>query len=219
MELDLRERAQLYENSSGKRIAQEMHYRAIHWKGDITLLGGPSVGVPFEHTRLLRGRYGKFISWENDQFNSSLQEQWYTELPEKDMRRVELYFGDIINAEPTSIIELDLEHGVLKEALLLKTLFVKQRDMIKGSKAFMFHVTGRGTDTVRNLLIPYINDLLGSDITIFSKNSIRVNGQYSQGMEYNLSGNSGKHSVKIVGYGDRGTMISVLILHGDEQTD
>lgn len=213
--MEVEQREKLYKESFGKRTAQEMLYRAITWKDDITLLAGPSIDMPFEHTRYVRGQKGKFISWENDPVNIHIQQKWFKHLTPSKARRVELNFGDVTDAEPTSIMELDLEHGIRKESQTLKTLFIAQRDMIQGPKAFMFHVTGRDIGKVDEILIPYINDLLGTNISIYSKNLLRINGQYTQGIEYSLCGDMGRHSIKIVGYGDRGTMISVLILHGD----
>lgn len=218
MELEEIEKATaLYEAAFGKRAAQDIMYRAINRKGDITLLGGPSIQCPFKNTRFIRGRYGKLISWEKDPFHFHIQTSWFVNLSEREQRNVELNFGDIAQATPTSIIELDLEHGIEKEYRLIQQLFVDQRDTIKGPKAFMFHVALRhpkgGFD---KLLLPYLNDMLGTNVSLYNVGIIRNGNEDTRGREYNLCGTSGEYSIKILSYADRGLMAAVLIQYGEK---
>lgn len=202
----------LYLEASRKRLVQDRVYESIGRNGNITVLGGPSVGEVYKRLRSIVGKQGTFTSFEKIDWIYAIQKLWYNSLEDSEQEKVFLKEGDIIDALPTDIMEIDLEHGIIAEYKLIKELFVKQRDStITENKAFIFHTTLRGKNNGLENVIGYLNDLLGTEISFLSDVPIYNSQKEIMGRKYNIKGKLKNYSVEFYTYRDNAPMACVLI--------
>ena len=205
-----------YEKSKQKRKLEE-YIRTLlpkDFHSDVLTLLGPNPEIPL---KFLEPITSKVISYEID--GKVFEKQKYLDILDfPGIEEVELNHDDILYAEPTRYIDLDLCPSIVTQAKLVKTLFLKQeKEFIKDKdpKVFKFTLSARlglgrgkkseGKSMIYDCIEPFLANLL--DIKLGIGNQSRWNSI----IEYPILTLSDIYNIKLFSYEDGGPMLTILI--------
>jgi hypothetical protein len=207
-----------YIDSKGKRLiySRFMESVGVGFRGDVLGLPGPNMPDYYKPLASILVGKGKLYGYEIDPWTAELQKKHLYYMPEKD--KIILHQGNIMNAEPRDMIDLDLIHTWKRDEVLINHLFQKQFNMVTGQKkVFIVNVATHGSTLGETLA--YCNDMLRTDIGVLHTGVSILNGGHPLidcngepvGRKYTLNGNSKQFSVELYTYRDKATMANFLI--------
>lgn len=201
-----------YEDSTQKRFIQNLCYSQISGiKSNILCLAGPNPEIYVEvlNKYITTTNKLKIISYEQDQkiYFSQLQKQYSN----KKLRdKITFRSGEILQAEPEQIIDLDFCQSLFTIKNTVNIIFNKQKqkyNLKNTSKVLMFTFSYLYQKEVNifNSLLNFLKSLLKEEINFLFK----IKMEY--GVQYFVTCN--KFVIRIMSYCDSSTLFVVQIIY------
>ena len=200
-----------YENSIKKRFIQFLCYSHISGiKSDILCLAGPNAleYINFLQKYCASNPKNKIYSYEKE-FNIYSEQVSLTFYNKAIKNRVVFRPGDVIQAEPRQIIDLDFCCNLSTAIPIVKKLFKSQKEQFKTeTNVFMFSISAivYKSGYLENIL-KFLNELL--EISIQSW--LEIDMEY--GKQFVLKYNATTYNVNLYTYTDTSPMYTIQIIY------
>jgi len=159
-----------YENSINKRLVQYLCYSQIFGiESDLLCLAGPNAKEFIEFAQSQNKK--KIISYEKE-MSIYLEQLNLLYSTKKLKNKVQFKSGDIINAQPQQVIDLDLMCTFKSAQNTISKLLYRQYTMNSNIKCFMFSVSYMRESSSIEPILKFINKLLG--VECFLVNSLKM---------------------------------------------